>query len=171
MKKIIKHEPGLVTSMHVMPRRNIKGEAHIFATQTKTLTKQRMEAILQQKENDDADGEAAPRSEDVLYGKLRKSGIKDLDTELLKWTDVIVEDLDKEKITQINKNALRRETLEMSIETEDDGKIPHRPYRRLSKRKPNAPRSLTNISTMALSNPAILHTGLLFYSHPRRMEN
>ena len=131
MKKIIKRLPGLVTSMHVTPR-NMNSEARIFATQTKTLNRQRMEAILQQKENDNAEGEAAPRSEDILYGKLRKSGINDLDTELHNWKDVIVEDLDKQKITQINQNKLRRETLEMSIETEDDGKIPHRPYRRLS---------------------------------------
>ena len=171
MKKIIKRLPGLVTSMHVTPR-NIKGEAHIFATQTKTLNKQRMEAILQQKENDDAEGEAAPRSEDILYGKLRKSGINDLDTELHEWKDVIVEDLDKHKITQINQNKLRRETLEMSIETEDDGKIPHRPYRRLSlKRKPSVPKSLKNISTMESSNLAVLRTGRQSYSHPKRMEN
>jgi hypothetical protein len=130
MKKILAKNPAQVTCIRILPRLS-----YAMHTKTRTLIRQKLEAILEKmtpEKKVKPNAETDPKS--FLFGALKKTGIADLDTELLKHQEVLVDDIGGDIVKKMNDNKLRRETLEMSIPLEDEGnhKIPKRPHRRLS---------------------------------------
>ena len=103
-----------------------------------TLTRQRLEAILQNKQGQTSDTEVAPvtTTDDLLYEGVKKTHNKEMDQLLRQYQDIIKTDMSADDIRKMNDNPLRRSVMEMAINLVPEyGKIPYRPYRRLSPRE------------------------------------